>query len=78
MNFIVINPTTVEYHKVRNLIINTAAVAIENSMPFKVSKVKKLPSVTPMPAGKNEKTPAMIEVKNNCDDSTNSKSIPNA
>ena len=64
-------PTIVENHNVKNLIIKTVAEAKDNSIPLIMNNPKRLPSVTPIPAGKNDKTPEITDAKNNCDDIKN-------
>jgi len=45
-----------------NLVSNTTAEAIGNSKPLDINRPTKVPSVTPIPAGKKEMTPNNIEV----------------
>jgi len=54
-------PTATPYHNVNNLTKSAITTAVEISIPCKLSNPTKLPSVTPIPAGKNDKTPKINE-----------------
>lgn len=54
------NPTPI--HLVKILINTTIVNASERSIPCKVKNPAKLPSVTPIPIGRNDTTPKSIEL----------------
>ena len=55
------NPTDMEYHIVRILIITLSIKARETSIPSKVNNPIREPSVTPMPPGMNDTAPIMTD-----------------
>lgn len=54
-------PTATPYHSVNNLTKSAMTTAVETSIPCKLSNPTRLPSVTPIPAGKNDNTPKINE-----------------
>ena len=56
------NPSPTPIHRVKILIKITIVNAREISTPFNAKKPVKLPSVTPMPIGRNDATPKIIEL----------------
>ena len=60
--FNAIKPTETEYHLVKILIIITSVNTIEPSIPCMAKNPARLPSTTPIPNGKNDATPRIIEV----------------
>ena len=54
-------PTATLYHNVNNLIKSATTTAVGISIPCKLSSPTRLPSVTPIPPGKNDKTPKINE-----------------
>ena len=70
----VINPIATPYHLVKIRINITSVNASENSIPWKEKNPARLPSTTPIPIGKNDTTPIMMEVVYVADNSKNSRS----
>ena len=62
VNFNAIKPTQTAIQRVNSLMKTTNVVAKLNSIPSIVRNPTKLPSTTPIPKGRNEITPRMIEV----------------
>ena len=62
MNFIAINPTQTENHKIKTRIITLRINAVETSIPFNVNNPVIEPSVTPIPPGINDIAPKRLEV----------------
>lgn len=54
-------PTATPYHNVNNLTKSATTTAVEISIPCKLSNPTRLPSVTPIPPGKNDKVPKINE-----------------
>lgn len=59
-------PSIVTNQRVVSRINNTTDEAVERSTFFVVNNPIKLPSVTPIPPGKNETVPAKIDVNVSC------------
>ena len=59
--FNAIKPIETEYHLVKILIIITSVNAIEPSIPCRVRNPARLPSTTPIPNGKSDATPRIID-----------------
>ena len=54
-------PIATLYHSVNNLINIAMITAVDTSIPCKLSSPTRLPSVIPIPPGKNDKTPKINE-----------------
>ena len=61
VSFKQMNPTDTAYHIVRILIITLSINARETSIPSKVNKPIKEPSVTPIPPGINDTAPIITD-----------------
>ena len=62
MDFIVIRPTVTPYHRVNILIKITSVNVSDNSIPWNDRNPAKLPSTTPIPIGRNDTTPMIMDV----------------
>ena len=61
LSFKATKPTDTLYHKVKILIKTTNANTFEISIPCKLKRPARLPSVTPIPPGINENAPRISE-----------------